>query len=57
MKSEEIRPFIGHKAKLVLDNDYVLRGTLEQVNEDNILFRTTQAASLIRLDAVKGIVF
>jgi len=57
MKKNDLQPFEGYKAKLVLDNDYVLRGTLEQVNEDNILFRTTQAASLIRLDAVKGIVF
>lgn len=56
MKAEDIVNLRGRKIKLVLDNDYVLRGILEQINEDSIYFKTPVADSVINLDAIKEIV-
>ena len=53
MKSEDLKSCIGKKAKLVLDNDYVLRGTIDNVSEECVFFSTTEKNSIIRLDAIK----
>jgi ribosome maturation factor RimP len=57
MKSEELKCCNGKKAKLVLDNNYVLRGIIDKVNEDSIFFSTAEKTAIIRLDAIKEIVF
>lgn len=57
MISKDVKPFEGKKAKLVLDNDYVLRGKIDKVSNDSIFFSTSDRTSIIRLDAIKEIVF
>lgn len=56
MKSEEIKLCEGKQAKLVLDNDYVLRGIIDRVSEDSLFFSTSEETSIIRIDAIKEIV-
>ncbi len=57
IKSEDLKLCEGKKAKLVLDNDYVLRGTIDKVSEDSVFFSTIEKTAIIRLDAIKEIVF
>ena len=57
MKREELLPCEGKKAKLVLENDYVLRGIVTKVYDDNIFFSTPEKKAFIRIDIIKEIVF
>lgn len=57
IKSEDLRLCENKEVKLVLDNNYVLRGIIDKVSEDSIFFSTSDKKSIIRLDAIKEIVF
>ncbi len=57
MKSEEIKCCIGKEVKVVLDNNYILRGKIDNVSEDSIFFSTPDKKSIISIDVVREIVF
>jgi hypothetical protein len=44
-------------AKIVLDNDFVIRGKIDKVSEDSIFFSTAEKTAIIRLDSIKQIIF
>lgn len=55
MKREQIEPFLNKEIKLVQYPNFVLTGTIEEVFEDCIRFRTTSATSVIDTKAIKEI--
>lgn len=57
IRKEDIKLCEGKQAKVVLDNDYVLRGKIDKVCEDYIFFSTAEKSAIIKLNAVKEIVF
>ena len=56
MIREEITPFLNKTVRLVKNDNFVLTGTIRKVNDDNILFETTQALSLIWINHIQSIV-
>jgi hypothetical protein len=56
MKKEEVQLFEGKCVKIERTNGFVLYGTIEQVNEDNLLFVTKNGTSIISFDSIAGIV-
>ncbi len=56
MQDETIKRFLGKNVKLVKTDDFVLKGIIEEVYEDSILFITHQATSLISLDAIREVI-
>lgn len=56
MRRENLLPFEHKKCKITIDNDFVLVGTIVQVNDDNLIFSTPQKTSLIIFSRIYGIV-
>ena len=56
MNREIILPFQNKKVKLVLDQNFVLIGIINQVYDDSILFSTNQATSLISFSKISQII-
>jgi len=56
MMKADILPFLNKTIRLVKGNDFVLTGIIRKVNDDSILFETSQAVSLIWIDHIKEIV-
>jgi len=48
--------FINKTVKLVKSNGFVLIGKILIINNNNLLFKTDQATSLIKIDNIKELV-
>ncbi len=57
MKREDIIFFLDKTVRLVKSDGFVLTGKILKVTDDNILFETNQATSLISTDRIKELVF
>ena len=53
MNREVIEKFQGKKIKLVLNGSFCLNGIIDLVDEDSILFTTTEKTSLIHFDRIR----
>lgn len=56
MRKEDITFFLDRTVRLVKSDGFVLTGKILRVADDNILFETKQATSLISIDHIKELV-
>ena len=56
MRREDIILFLDRTVRLVKSDGFVLTGKIREINDDNILFETDQATSLLTTDHIKEIV-
>jgi hypothetical protein len=56
VKNTKKQIFKGKYVKLVLDSGFVIYGTIEDIDEQGLFFRTTTGTSFLRWDTVKSIV-
>ncbi len=56
MRKEDITLFLDRTVRLVKSDGFVLTGKILKVTDDNILFETKQATSLISTDRIKELV-
>ncbi len=56
MRKEDITLFLDRTVRLVKSDGFVLTGKILKVTDDNILFETIQATSLISIDHIKELV-
>jgi len=56
MDQDTLIPFQGSQVKLILKpNFFILRGTLEEVFSDSVLFKTEQKTAVISFDRIAEI--
>ena len=56
MRKDDIALFLGKTVRLVKSDGFVLTGNIREINDDNILFETHQATSLLATDHIKEII-
>jgi hypothetical protein len=56
MRREDITLFLDRTVRLVKSDGFVLTGKIREISDDNILFETDQATSLLTTDNIKEIV-
>lgn len=56
MRKDDIALFLGKTVRLVKSDGFVLTGKIREINDDNILFETHQATSLLATDHIKEII-
>ena len=56
MRKEDITLFLDRTVRLVKSDGFVLTGKILKVTDDDILFETKQATSLISTDHIKELV-
>jgi len=55
MQKEDFIYFLDSRVKLVKSDGFVLYGYVKKVNDDCIIFETSQATSIISFDRIKEI--
>ena len=56
MEKSDLTLFLNKTIRLVKSDGFVLTGKIMKINDDDLLFETKQATSLISKDRVKEIV-
>jgi sRNA-binding regulator protein Hfq len=56
MERDAILYFSGKMVKIVLKNNFILSGLIEEVYSDSLLFKTDRKKSLISFDVISEIV-
>ena len=56
MQKNSVLLFLGKRVKLVQKNNFILTGTIEDVFDDSLLFKTDYKTSLISFDVISEIV-
>lgn len=56
MEQEALKRFRNKEVKLTYKNGFNLKGSILEVYQDSILFRTQQASSLISLEEISSVV-
>jgi len=56
MEKSDLTLFLNKTVRLVKSDGFVLTGKIMKINDDDLLFETKQATSLISKDRVKEIV-
>ena len=52
MDQDLLRPFIGKKVRVILDDGFRLFGVIDMVSEDAILFTSDQKTAFIRFKRI-----
>ena len=55
MEYEAINNFFGKNVKLVMNNGFILKGTILKVYKETVLFKTYQATSAIAITDIKSV--
>jgi len=50
-----IEPFLGKLVRIVLEPNFVLSGTIDYVDNDSILFTTTQKTAIIHFSKIREV--
>jgi len=56
MNKDVVKRYIGKEVKLVQTDNFVLYGTIDEVFDDCIVFRTDTKSSAIALDYIMAII-
>lgn len=56
MQTEDLYLAAGKHVKIVLQNDFVLWGTIEKVNTESIFFKSSKESSIIDQKEIKMVI-